>query len=92
MAYGISEDSDVPKCKLQIGLEDNWSATKAYFNSSFEYLNNTDYAIDITDRLKALVGDLSNTKRIRIQFEPQGTDNTCRIEANADIFVHLSSN
>jgi len=60
-------------------------------NCQSVYSYGTHNNIDISSELKNLVGNLSSTKRIRIQFEPQGSANTCRIEANADIFVFLGS-
>lgn len=91
MAHGIFEDSDNPTVKVQIGDDDDWAATKGYINSGAAYSYGTHNNIDISSELKDLMGDLSSTKRIRIQFEPQGSGNTCRIEANADIFVFLGS-
>ena len=89
--YGIEEDSDTPTVKIQIGNDDDWTATKAYINSGSAYTYNTHNNIDITTALRTVVGNLSSTKRIRIQFEPQGTGNTCRIEANVDVFTFLGS-
>lgn len=89
--YGITYDSDTPDVKVAIGDDDDWAGTKTYINSGSAYSYGTNNDIDITSALKNIVGDLSTTKRIRLQFEPQGSGNTCRIEANVDIFTFLGS-
>lgn len=91
MSHGIFEDSDNPTVKVQIGDDDDWNATKSYINSGAAYSYGTHNDVDISTELKTLMGDLSTTKRIRVQFEPQGAGNTCRIEANADLFTFLGS-
>ena len=90
-AHGIFEDSDNSTVKVQIGDDDDWTATKAYINSGSAYSYGTHNNVDISTELKSLMGDLSSTKRIRVQFEPQGAGNTCRIEANVDLFTFLGS-
>ena len=91
MVFGIEEDSDTPTVKVQVGDDDDWAATKSYINSGSAYSYGTHNNIDISTELKSLMGDLSTTKRIRVQFEPQGAGNTCRIEANVDLFTFLGS-
>lgn len=82
--YGGAAETSI---KVYIGLDNaaDYNADKVLIGTYSPDDNN----INFTDALKTLVGDLSTTKTIRLQFEPQNT--LTRIEANADIFIHLGS-
>jgi len=98
---------DTPTVKVAIGedtSDSTFNTNKTYLTDSANstisdptygtvgiYNYSTHDDVDIATELRNIMGDLSSTKRIRIQFEPQDTDKTCRIEANADLFVFLGS-